>query len=341
MNTRPRARHTPRSVAVLIVSHQRPDALLRCLDGLARQTRPPDDVVLVIRSDDSATRAALAARADDGLAWRIVLVDTPGVVAARNASLAACRSDVLAVCDDDTRAYPDWVERILAHFVRDPELGALGGRDRVHDGERFDERQRDIVGRVQWYGRTIGNHHLGHGAPREVHYLKGANMSFRAEAIAGLAFDVRLRGRKIQAHEDFAFSLAVRRAGWKVLYDPAVGLDHYAGRRDQTRRTYVAGKGLVDGQDYLDQCYNHALALWDELSPASQVAYGLWLPLIGTRANPGLLQTLRLTPREGLGIWRKFILCQRALFAVYATALTGHRPAPSPAAPGMGKREAH
>ena len=341
MTTRPRARQASRTVAVVICSYRRPEQLLRCLDALATQTRAPDDVIVVLRADDAATHEALAARRSDSLPWRIVPADMSGVVAARNAGLAACRSDIVVFCDDDTCAHPDWIARILEHFARDPELGGLGGRDRCHDGERFDERQRDPVGHIAWYGRTIGNHHLGHGAPREVRFLKGANMSFRREATAGLQFDTRLRGRKIQAHEDFGFSMTVRRAGWKLLYDPAVALDHYAFHGDATRRTYVASKGLADARDYADQCYNHALVLWDELSPASRVAYGLWLPLIGTRANPGLLQTLRLTPREGIAIWHKFFLCQQALVHVYATALNTHRvtPAASPAA--TGKQEAH
>jgi GT2 family glycosyltransferase len=317
VSARPRAERGARTVAVAIVSDGRPEQLLGCLTALAAQTRPADEVIVVIRDDDVATRDALAARGRGTMPLRIVAMPTQGVVAARNAGLAACRSDVVAFCDDDTRAQPDWVARILAHFARDPELGGLGGRDRCHDGERFDDRARDVVGRIQWYGRTIGNHHLGHGAPREVRFLKGANMSFRLDATAGLAFDDRLRGRRIQAHEDFAFSMAVRRVGWKLLYDPAVALDHYALRRDQARRTYVAGRSLADAQDYFDQSYNYALALWDELPAPGRAVFAAWSLLVGTRVHPGLLQTVRLTPGEGRAIWRKFALCQRAIAAVY------------------------
>lgn len=333
MSIRPRAKRVAQTVAVVIVSYRRPEQLLACLGALAPQTRPPDDVIIVLRSDDTATHAALAAYLDDSKPWRIVSVHaSEGVVAARNAGLAACRSDIIAFCDDDTCAHPHWVERILEHFARDPELGGLGGRDHCHDGERFDDRRSDTVGRIRWYGRAIGNHHLGHGAPRDVHFLKGANMSFRTEATVGLHFDVRLRGRKIQAHEDFSFSMAVRRAGWKLLYDPAVSLDHYAFRRDQTRRTYVASKSLGDAEDYFDQCYNYSLALWDELPPARRVAFCVWSLLVGTRAHPGLLQTVRLTSREGTTIWHKFFLCQRAIATVYGSILAHPRLPPAPAA---------
>lgn len=341
MTARPRATREARTVAVAIVSHQRPAQLLACLDALARQTRPADDVIVVLRSDDRVTHAALAARPPDATPWRIVTVHaSEGVVAARNASLAACRSDVIAFCDDDTCAHPGWVGRILGHFVRDPALGGLGGRDRCHDGERFDDRRRATVGRIAWHGRTIGNHHLGHGVPREVDFLKGANMSFRLAATAGVRFDVRLRGRRIQAHEDFGFSLAVRRGGWKLLYDPAVALDHHAHRRDRTRRSYVAGKGLPDAEDYFDQCYNYCLALRDELPPARRAAFRVWSLLVGTRSHPGLLQAVRLTPREGATIWHKFLLCRRARAAVQGSVPIRQPRPPMPPVPAIGRQEA-
>lgn len=47
---------------------------------------------------------------------------------------------------------------------------------------------------IQWFGRIIGNHHLGVGLPQKVDFLKGANMSYRAQVLATLRFDTRLRG---------------------------------------------------------------------------------------------------------------------------------------------------
>jgi hypothetical protein len=83
-------------VAVAIVSYQRPRPLLACLKALAGQERAPDDVIVVIRADDAATREALATRPDDGLPMHVIAVDVVGVVAARNAALAGCRSDIIA-----------------------------------------------------------------------------------------------------------------------------------------------------------------------------------------------------------------------------------------------------
>ncbi len=332
MTSRQRAARAPRTVCVLICSYRRSAPLLSCLAALAGQTRPPDDVIVVARRDDPATHAALRARPADALPWRIVPTEAPGLVAARNAGLVACRADIAAFCDDDTRPHPDWVARVAAHFARDPALGGLGGRDRCHDGARFDERRRATVGRIRWYGRTIGNHHLGHGAAREVQFLKGANMSFRREAIAGLEFDTRLRGRDVQPHDNSGFSMRVRRAGWKLRYDPAVLVDHFPSAG--AARSYVSGQPLAEPDAYSSQCYNFAMTLWDELSPAGRVAFAVWSPLVGTRGQPGLLQAVRLTARERATIWRKFLLCQHAIATVYLAMLARRfsRGAPPPGA---------
>jgi GT2 family glycosyltransferase len=311
------------TVSVLICTYRRPDALLPCLAGLAVQTRVPDDVILVVRPSDFATHEAMAARVADGLPWRIVAVNEPGLVAARNAGLAALRSDVVAFCDDDTVASPEWLARVLAHFA-DPSVGGVGGRDRCHDGTGFDDRQRAVVGHLQWWGRAIGNHHLGFGAARPVDFLKGANMSFRAEAVRGRWFDTRLRGKGAQACDDLSFSLSVARGGWTLIYDPAALIDHYAAS-DQLR-SYVVQPGLPDPLSYQDACFNHALTLWDQMGPARRGFFMAWSTLVGVGNYPGVLQAVRIWLRGDPAAWRKFRINQAAHREVF-TSGAAHRPA--------------
>ncbi len=319
-----RAACPPTTRGVLICSYKRPESLLSCLAALADQRRRPDDVIVVARESDPATLAALRTRAADGLPLRVVVVTVPGKICALNAGLDACRTDILTIADDDTVARPDWLERVSDHFAADPTLGGLGGRDRCHDGEGFDDRQRTVVGRLQWFGRTIGNHHLGYGGPREVHFLKGANMSYRAEAFATLRFDLRLRGQGAQPSEDLAFSLAVRRAGWRLVYDPAVLIDHYAAPRNEPRHYVVGSPLMADPAGYFDIAYNNVIALWDALPPARRAVYAAWALLVGTRVLPGLVQAVRTTPGQGRMAWRRFLLCQQAHLAAYALLL--HHP---------------
>ena len=304
-----RGAQTPvRSLGVLVCSYLRPDHLRRCVTALAAQTRLPDDVIVAHRIDDDATRRCLEELRWLGLPLRAVILDVPGVVAARNVGLRACRTDVLAQIDDDTAPHPDWCARILGHFQADPSLGGLSGRDRVHDGVAFDEVRAEPVGVLQWHGRVIGNHHRGQGAPRRIQVFKGANMAFRAEATAGLLFDARLRGSGAQPHEDVAFSLAVGRRGWRLLYDPAVALDHYAGRAEA--RPYSSVGRMESRQACHDSAFNMVIALWDELGPARRAAFLLWSLLVGTGPEPGLAQAIRYTRLAGIDSWRRFLATQ-------------------------------
>ena len=303
------------SIGVLVCTYKRPADLKRCLEGLKAQTRLPDDVIVVRRDTDDATREYLESRPDDGLPVRVQVVSQPGIVAARNIGHDACGTDVLASIDDDVVPHPEWLARMERHFLADPSIGGVGGRDHVHDGEAFDERLARTVGRLQWFGRPIGNHHLGYGGPREVHNFKGANMAFRAEAMAGIRFDTRLAGRRIEAHEDLAFSLAVWRRGWKLLYDPAVLVYHYAGRAD--KRAYSSVSKAVEPAEIQDAAYNMVIALWDGLTPLRRFAFIIWSFLIGTKVEPGLAQAVRYTRALGADSWRRFFYAQKGRWAAY------------------------
>jgi len=297
----------------MIASYQRPADLLRCIDALDRQIPPIDDVVVVRRDIDAATAAALAGRPTSAVPVRVVVVAAPGSVVARNAGLDACTTDILGILDDDTVPHPDWAARIVAHFDRDPTLGGLGGRDQLFSGGAFLTPYKTTVGRIEWAGRIVVDHHLGIGPPRRVDMLKGANMSFRARAFAHVRFDSRLRGRGAQPYDDLKFTLDVRRAGWTILYDPAVLVDHYPGRATETRH-YVHLGPVRDLDGFDAMMHNEVLALWDELSPPRRVVFAVWSLLVGTRQAPGLVQAVRFTPRLGWASWTRFALAQKLKF---------------------------
>lgn len=312
------------TIAVLICTWQRIDGLARCLAALEQQRRLPDEVIVVVRDSDTSSAEWLRTRPAGRLTVRLVRVMRPGLVAARNAGLAACHADILAMTDDDTAPLPDWTERILVHFTADAAVGGVGGRDRCFDGRHFDDRRRAPVGRLQWFGRMIGNHHLGYGNARRVDFLKGANMSYRLSVASSIRFDERLRGLGAQAYEDSTFSLAVARSGWHLVYDPAILVDHYAIERDEPRH-YASIARLTDRDGFRNYAYNGVVAIWDELSPPRHVAFFVWSLLIGTGALPGLLQAVRYMPRLGIGSWQRFWVAQQGKMAAYRDLLAARR----------------
>jgi GT2 family glycosyltransferase len=306
------------SLSVAIPTFRRADDLARCLKALAAQKCLPDEVLVTVRDIDTETQRRLAALPPMPFPLRVIDLTATGLVAARNAALVACTSDIIAYVDDDAAPHPDWVCRVLGHFAADPHLGGLGGKDRLHNGQRFVEGRRANVGQVQWFGRVVADHHLGYGGPRPVDMLKGANMSFRRAAVGAIRFDARLRGKGAQPNEDLTFSLAVRRAGWNLVYDPAVLVDHFSGGRTEARH-YAEMAAVRDTKGFSEWAFNEVVAVWDEFPPWRLAVFFVWSLLIGTRVCPGLLQAIRFTPSLGLASWQRFVLAQRGKFEALRT----------------------
>ncbi|MBW7932518.1 MAG: glycosyltransferase [Gemmatimonadaceae bacterium] len=276
---------TPR-VSVLVPSFRRPDSLARCLAALAAQSRPADEVVVGARSGDAASAATADAARADGLPVIVALTDTPGVVASMQAALDAAHGDIVALTDDDARPFPTWIEGLLAHFASAMDVGGVGGRD-WQPHERWNERD---VGRVQWFGRVIGNHHLGEGPPRDVDVLKGVNCAFRASLLHAVGFDARLRGDGAQMYWELGVCLPLRRAGWRLVYDPAVAVDHDVAPRHGSDHLH---RGVFSAPPLRDAVHNETVELLEGRGALSRAVYLAWALGVGTREGPGVVQWAR------------------------------------------------
>jgi len=265
------------------------------LEALKKQIRQADEVLVVVRDTDAETWTFLQTFNLESLPLRTVTVKVPGVVAAMNAGLDVAQGDIVATTDDDAAPHPDWLQRMEAYFLSDSSIGAVGGRDWQYIGTQIKEvGDRFCVGRVQWFGRVIGNHHLGVGSAREVDVLKGVNMSFRVCALKGLRYDERMLGTGAQVHFELAFTLSLRRAGWKIIFDPLVAVDHYPAERfDEDQRdnfNNIAWSNAV---------HNETLALLEYFSSVQRIVFVVWAILIGTGKALGFVQWLRSLPTEG------------------------------------------
>jgi hypothetical protein len=128
-----------------------------------------------------------------------------------------------------------------------------------------------------------GEHHVGCGVPRDVDVLKGVNLAIRADAL-GLPRSGLLEGAGIDPHNELVMLAWVRRHGGRIVYDPAVVVDHDVAPRvgdsrlgapaEEPEVVYATAANRVIG----------ACAVEPRRLPA-QLAYGL---LVGTRESPGL-----------------------------------------------------
>jgi hypothetical protein len=210
-------------------------------------------------------------------------VEDRGITAALRAGVALTGAEVVAFTDDDARPRPDWIARLGSWFAR-ADVDAVGGRDvqadRPPDGTK-------VVGRLHRWGRMTGEHHVGCGAPRDVDVLKGVNLAVRADAL-GLPRAGLLEPAGNDPHNELVTSAWARRHGGRIVYDPAVLVDHDLAPRlgesrlgspnDEPSVVYAIAANRVIA----------ACAVERARLPA-QLAYGV---LVGTRESPGLVRAI-------------------------------------------------
>ena len=119
-------------MAVVVPTYRRSQCLARCLRALSAQTRLPDRIVVVARTNDRATLDELEHLRKTGIGFELVRVSRPGKAAAIEAGVGSCSEQVVAMVDDDTAASPDWLARLLSHYEDD--VGGVGGRDVIEGG---------------------------------------------------------------------------------------------------------------------------------------------------------------------------------------------------------------
>lgn len=236
----------------------------------------------------------LARQADTLLPRRVVIeVDRPGVVAAMRAGIDASDEAVIAFIDDDAVPEPSWLARI-EELIGEPGVGGVGGRDIWPGGPPAD---RPVVGVLNRGARLIGNHHRGAGRTRPVEVLKGVNMAFRRDA---LALPLNLRGAGAQVHWEVATCQWARARGWRLLYDPALTVQHDPGPRfDVDQR---------DGSAYLgvyDLAYNYEFALLG-IRPGLVPRRMLDCLLVGDTVTPGVVRVLAACVLKERDVMRRF-----------------------------------
>ncbi|TMQ69844.1 MAG: glycosyltransferase family 2 protein [Candidatus Eisenbacteria bacterium] len=137
----------PPSVAVILITRDRPVLLADALGSVTTQTSAPLEVRIADDGDDPAAEVVAGAGL---LEVTVVDVDVRNPAAARNRAAAGARADVLAFLDDDDRWRPTHLEGLQRAFA-DPECG-LAYRDClvvkeqvIEGGKRVDLERRPIA----------------------------------------------------------------------------------------------------------------------------------------------------------------------------------------------------
>ena len=269
-------------ISVIIATYRRREHLAACLDALGRQSRVPDEIIVVTVSSDSESRDFLKeyTRVHPGV--REAVTGQPDIVAAENAGLKESSGDIVCFIDDDAVAPVTWVEMIARHYGQDASLGGVGGPVIPVAGGKPVIEATAVFAKMSWYGKRETNSSRVPPAVQEVDFLRGANMSFRKALVPG--FDTRLLPYWRRFEDDVCFS--IKEKGFRIICDPALQVLHFQapeGRElvDTSRQTAI---GLHHNSLYVK--LKHSKGAWRK---AACAAFEFtW----GDETTPGCLQII-------------------------------------------------
>lgn len=258
---------------------------MECLQALSSQVVHPDEVVVIWQGEDLETKNVVEAYIGK-LPFTLLAAHSTiiGIVPAENTGLEKSTGDIVLLLDDDAIPRPDWIEKHLA-FYKDPKIGAVGGpyNNFRQNGERFTLRRPRAIGRLRWFGRSIGQMF---DFPDEwtarpyicVDHLAGGNMSLRRKAFK--MFNPHLKPYW-QLFEMEA-CLQIKKQDYKIVFDFSNPVSHYP-----TSKAHVQSRCGDLTQKVFHLAYNHAFILAKH-SPLLLIIPRLtYLLMVGTCSTPG------------------------------------------------------
>jgi len=222
------------TITVIIPTLSRVESIGKLLDSLAKQTRRPEQIIIVDASEDHDTEA-VAARADAVLRERLEYYRTArGLTRQRNFGLKKSHADIIGFLDDDVVLDDNFLEEMARIFENDKqkEIGGATGyiypmevkRNRIH---RAIVRLIEIVSGQSCLAKFY-NMEL---APEEpftgtvpIRYVFGCNMFFRRQVFKSLQFDEWFEGYGMGEDKDFGLRVAKQ---WPIVAVGSARLHHF------------------------------------------------------------------------------------------------------------------
>lgn len=190
-------------ISVVIPALNDSAMLALCLDALAAQTRPADEIVVVDNGsvDDTAEVARRAGA-------RVVTEPQRGIPAATAAGFDAARGSIIGRLDADSRPAPNWLAEIETRFDADPGLSALTGPGEFYGANRAVRRLGEVlyIGGYFWSMGWL----LGHPP------LFGSNFAISASAWTRIRETCHRDVRELHDDLDLSFQFG---PGMRIEYD--------------------------------------------------------------------------------------------------------------------------
>jgi len=274
-------------VSVIVPAHNEAANIVATVRSLLASDRA--DLEIIVVDDGSTDDTADLVEAMGSTGVRVLRRRNGGKAAALRTGVAAARHDVLVLIDGDTIVEPDTIGMLVRSFA-DPTVGAVAGNAKVAN-------RRGVIGRWQHLEYVVA-----FNLDRRV-FEMGRCMTTVPGALGGFrraALEAAGGVRSDTLAEDTDLTMAVVRAGWRVVYEDMA-----------CAWTEVPGtwKGLW--RQRYRWCYGTMQAMWKhrsalrERGPAGRLgrrglgyvaAFQILQPLLGPIVDGYLIYSLLFRP---------------------------------------------
>ncbi len=222
-------------ISVAIVSYNTRDLLRACLRSLlAGEADGEASLEIIVADNGSADGSPEMVRAEFPFVQLIETGENLGFGRANNLALADAKGRAYCLVNSDAEVLPGALSQSLRTLDADPKIGLVGGQLLWPDGRKQtsygDDPTLAGVFREQTFLGALGSAHRvappAAPAVRDVDQICGAFMLIRPEAWYEMnGFDPHY----FMYNEDVDLNYRLRRAGWRVVFDPSVRITHHLG----------------------------------------------------------------------------------------------------------------
>jgi rhamnosyltransferase len=222
------------TVSIVIRALDEAEHLPALFSGLLRQSRRPDEVILV---DSGSTDDTVAIARAHGAEVVHIAPEDFSFGRSLNRGCAKAKGDVLVFAS--AHVYPldeKWLDLIVAPFDR-PDVGLVYGRQTGDTRTHFSEHQ--VLRR--WFPEVSDD-------DQQTPFCNNANCAVRASAWRELPYDEELTGL-----EDLDWANRAFAAGWTIVYEARAAVAHihdepFAKIRNRFRREAIAHRRIFHDQ---------------------------------------------------------------------------------------------
>lgn len=219
-------------ISVVVITRNRAEKLKACLEGLDRQLRLPNEIIVVDNHSSDSTKNVVE-NMTSKLNISYFIEPHIGTALARNTGIKMAKSEIVAFIDDDCIPHEDWVFHILKIMGTYPEMEAVGGKT-IESGTTIYSELNQILfsffigtqdvssnSLLDMVRRVIFPHPTDYS--RSVKTLPTRNLAYRKSIFKKIGLfdeDFRLTG------EDTEFNLRLYLNGFGLYYAPQILVTH-------------------------------------------------------------------------------------------------------------------